>query len=68
MRNVKESEVLARYMVEDNYEDYVDLNYNRSISMKIVRSIFRKFMGFYCFSGEAAGGGNSLEEIENQVH
>jgi len=36
-------------MVEDNYEDYVDLDYNRTIPIKIIKSILRKFINFYQF-------------------
>ena len=31
VEKIEESEKLARYLVEDNYDDYVELNYSRNI-------------------------------------
>jgi hypothetical protein len=47
LRNVKESEKLARYLVEDNYEDHIELNYNRKIKISIMKSVLRKLLTNY---------------------
>ncbi len=39
------AEKLARYLVEDNYEDHLSLNYSRRLDLDIFRSVLNKLLG-----------------------
>jgi len=39
--------LIARYLVEDNNEDFVDLDLDRTQNIPTARSIFKKLVGSY---------------------
>ena len=52
MEKEEEIYLVARYLVEDNNQDYIEFDLKRPNSMGVVRTIFRKLVGKYIIMSE----------------
>lgn len=43
----EEAELVARYLIEDNIEDHVEFDLDRTNKLHIVKSIFKNLVGSY---------------------
>jgi len=40
---------VARYLIEDNYNDTVELNFERSNDVEMIKMVLKNLVGRYCF-------------------
>ncbi|KRX05716.1 hypothetical protein PPERSA_09856 [Pseudocohnilembus persalinus] len=45
--NNQDALLVARYLVEDNQNDFYELNYSKSQNLDVIRSIFKNLIGYY---------------------
>lgn len=47
LRNEEDIENLSRYLIEDNYEEFVEFDEELTLSVIVVKSILRNLLGAY---------------------
>ncbi len=52
MEKEEEIYLVARYLIEDNNQDYIEFDLKRTNSIGVVRTIFRKLVGKYIIMSE----------------